>query len=125
MKNIIIVWIMFAVSLLTVSTLANADSVAKVNSHANLVIYRPDDGSSLSYRIWVDDQYMGQLEVEEVFKLQLQPGEHTIRANDRKRSELLVTVTEQGTTYVRSEIYRKTSMSLAVDNVEGQVMAGL
>jgi hypothetical protein len=125
MKNIIIVWIMFAVSLLTVSTLANADSVAKVNSHANLVIYRPDDGSSLSYRIWVDDQYMGQLEVEEVFKLQLQAGEHTIRANDRKRSELLVTVTEQGTTYVRSEIYRKTSMSLAGDNVEGQVMAGL
>lgn len=125
MKNIIIVWIMFAVSLLTVSTLANADSVAKVNASANLVIYRPDDGSSLSYRIWVDDQYMGKLGLDEVLKLRLQPGEHTIRSNDRQRSELLVTVTEQGITYVRSEIYRKTRMSLAVDSVEGQVMAGL
>lgn len=125
MKNYIIVSLMFLVSLLTVSTMANADSVAKLNTNANLVIYRPNDGSSLSYRIWVDDQYMGKLELDEVLELQLPAGEHTIRSNDRKRSELSVTVTEQGTTYVRSEIYRKTHMSLAVDNVEGQVMAGL
>ncbi len=127
MKNYIIVSIMFLVSLLTVSTLANADSVAKMNANANanLVIYRPDDGSSLSYRIWVDDQYMGKLELDEVLALQLPAGEHTIRSNDRKRSKLSVTLTEQGTTYVRSEIYRKTHMSLAVDKVEGEVMAGL
>lgn len=125
MKNYIIVSLMFLVSLLTVSTMANADSVAKLNTNANLVIYRPNDGSSLSYRIWVDDQYMGKLELDEVLELQLPAGEHTIRSNDRKRSELSVTVTEQGTTYVRSEIYRKTRMSLAVDNVEGQVMAGI
>ena len=111
MKNIIIVSILFLASLLTVSTLAHADSAVQNNQTAKLVIYRPNDGSSMSYRLWVDDQYMGKLKPKQVVKLQLSPGEHVIRSNDRNRSELSVTVNEQGTTYVRAEIDRKTGLS--------------
>ena len=125
MKNIIIVSILFLVSLLTVSTLAHADSVVQNNQTAKLVIYRANDGSSMSYRLWVDDQYMGKLKLKEVLELQLSPGEHVIRSNDRNRSELSVTVNEQGTTYVRAEIDRKTRLSLKVDKSRGDVMAGL
>ena len=125
MKNIIIVSILFLVSLLTVSTLAHADSAVQNNQTAKLVIYRANDGSSMSYRLWVDDQYMGKLKLKEVLELQLSPGEHVIRSNDRNRSELSVTVNEQGTTYVRAEIDRKTRLSLKVDKSRGDVMAGL
>ena len=125
MKNIIIVSILFLASLLTVSTLAHADSAVQNNQTAKLVIYRANDGSSMSYRLWVDDQYMGKLKLKEVLELQLSPGEHVIRSNDRNRSELSVTVNEQGTTYVRAEIDRKTRLSLKVDKSRGDVMAGL
>jgi hypothetical protein len=125
MKNIIIVSILFLDSLLTVSTLAHADSAVQNNQTAKLVIYRPNDGSSMSYRLWVDDQYMGKLKLKQVLELQLSPGEHVIRSNDRNRSELSVTVNEQRTTYVRAEIDRKTRMSLKVDKSPGGVMAGL
>ena len=125
MKNVIIVSILFLVSSLTVSTLATADSAAQNNQAANLVIYRPNDGSSLSYRFWVDDQYMGKLEPNEILELQLSPGKHVIRSNDHNRSELSVTVNEQGTTFVRTEIYRKTRLSLEVDTSRSKSMAGL
>ena len=125
MKNIIIVSMLFLVSSLTVSTLASADVAAQNNQAANLVIYRPNDGSSLSYRIWVDDQYLGKLKLKQVLELQLSPGEHIIRSNDRTRSELLVTVNKQGTTFVRSEIDRKTRMLLELDESQDGVMAGL
>ena len=128
MKNYLIVTIMFFVSLLMVSTLANADPERLEQNNANLVIYRPNDGSSLSYRFWVDGEYMGTLELEEVLKLQLSPGEHVITANDRNRTRLVVTVAEQGSTYVRSEIYRKVRMSLKVEAPDTRldgVVAGL
>lgn len=125
MKNIIVFSILFLTSLLTVSTLAIADSVVQNNQTAKLVIYRPNDGSSMSYRLWVDDQYMGKLKLKQILELQLSPGEHVIRSNDSNRSELTVTVNEQGTTFVRAEIDRKARISLKVDTSQGRVMAGL
>lgn len=128
MKNYLIVSIMFLISLLTVSTLANADTERLEQANANLVIYRPNDGSALSYRFWVDGEYMGTLELDEVVKLQLSPGEHVITANDRNRTRLVVTVAEHGSTFVRSEIYRKVRMSLKVEAPDSRldgVVAGL
>ncbi len=128
MKNYLIVSIMFLISLITVSSLANAEAATTNTDSANLVIYRPDDGSSLSYRFWVDGRYMGTLDRDESFTLSLSEGEHEITSNDYKRTALKVTVSEHGVTYVRSEIYRKVSMSLAIEapdsNLDG-VVAGL
>ena len=125
MKNHLFISIILLANLLTLSTTANADSAAQNNPLAKLVIYRPNDGSSLSYRFWVDDQYMGKLEPEEVLELQLTPGEHVIRSNDHNRSELSVTVNEQGTTFVRTEIYRKTRLSIELDRSRSESTAGL
>jgi hypothetical protein len=101
-------------------------AIAEVDaSSANLVIYRPDDGSTLNYRIWVDGHYMGKLKTTESLHLRVKPGEHVISCNDRKRTKLRVTVAQQGTSYVRHEIYRKTTMSLAVDKTAYQPVAGL
>lgn len=128
MKNYIVVSIMFIFSLITVSSLARAEVVTGNAESANLVIYRPDDGSSLSYRFWVDGHYMGTLERDESFAMTLSEGEHEITANDYSRTALIVTVGEYGVTYVRSEVYRKVSMSLAVDTPDTTldgVVAGL
>jgi hypothetical protein len=125
MKNKNLISNIFLANLLTVSTIANADSTAQNNPSAKLVIYRPNDGSRLSYRFWVDDQYMCKLEPEEVLELQLSPGDHVISSNDHNRSELSVTVNEQGTTFVRTGIYRKTRLSLEVDTSRSESIAGL
>lgn len=128
MKNYIVVSIMFIFSLMAVSSLAKAEAVTGNAESANLVIYRPDDGSSLSYRFWVDGHYMGTLERDEHFAMTLSKGEHEITANDYSRTALIVTVGEHGVTYVRSEVYRKVSMSLAVDTPDTTldgVVAGL
>ena len=128
MKNYLIVSLMYLISLPAVSTLAYADTGNATDNEANLVIYRPDDGSTLSYRFWVDGEYSGTLELDEALKLQLSPGEHVITANDHNRTELKVTVAEHGSTHVRSEIYRKVTMSLTVempDSKPDNVLAGL
>lgn len=125
MKNYIIVSLMFLVSLVTVTSLAHAEEQLVSAEQANLVIYRPNDGSAMSYRLWVDEQYMGKLERGHTVMLQLPAGEHVISANDSKRSKLQVTVDDQGVTYVRNAIERKTRLSLTVDAAGENTVAGL
>lgn len=125
MKNILIVSILFLISLLSVTSLAVAETTVTNDHSANLVIYRPNDNSSLNYRIWVDGKYVGKLKVDEAMKLQVDPGKHVISSNDHNRTRLSVSVAEQGVTYVRKEVHRKTTMSLAVDKTAYQAFAGL
>jgi hypothetical protein len=125
MKTFNSIYLAFIISLLSLTPSAYAEAGRASPEQANLVIYRPNDYSALNYRIWVDDRYMGKLKPEEVFKLHVSPGKHVIRSNDHNRSELVVTVNEQGVIYVRNEIYRKTR--LAITEVQGlqQAVAGI
>ena len=125
MKTFISIYLAVIASLLSVIPSAYAETELTSSGQANLIIFRPNDYSAMNYRIWVDDRYMGKLKPEEVIKLHVKPGKHVIRSNDRKRSELVVTVSKQAVTYVRNEISRKTRLSIT--EVEGpqQAVAGI
>jgi hypothetical protein len=117
MKTFISIYLAVIVSILNLSPSAYAETELTRPEQANLIIYRPNDYSALNYRIWVDDRYMGKLKPDDVIELHVSPGKHVVRSNDHNRSELVVSVSEQGVTYVRNEIYRKTR--LAITEVEG------
>jgi hypothetical protein len=125
MKDTLIISVLFLVSFLFVSSLAVADTTATNEDNANLVIYRPNDGSSLNYRIWVDGEHMGRLKVGATMKLRVDPGNHVISSNDSNRTQLTVTVTELDATYVRKEVNRKNTISLVADNIGYRAFAGL
>jgi hypothetical protein len=125
MKTIITIIFALIGSILSLAPSAYAEPAIQSPATANLIIYRPNDYSAMNYRIWVDGRYLGKLKRDKALELHVSPGEHVIRSNDRNRSELAVTVNEQGVTYVHSEIYRKTR--IAITEVEGpqQAVAGL
>ena len=125
MKTLITSYLTIIISILSLIPCAYAEAGSTPAEPVNLIIYRPNDHSAMNYRVWVDGRYMGKLKPKEVIEMHVLPGKHVISSNDRNRSELVVTVSKQGVTYVRNEIYRKTR--LAITEVKGpqKPMAGI
>ena len=112
--------------MVSLSALAAADTKAGASAQpANLIIYRPADRSAMNYRILVDGRYLGKLKRDSAIKLHLEAGEHTIAASDPKRTKLVVNVDAQGVTYVRSDIDRKSRLTLTVTEPADSVVAKL
>ena len=110
MKDMIIGVCLFAVSIFSVSALAEHSSG---HQDANLVIYRAMDASGINYRIVVDNSDMGKLKRKRVIRLNVEPGEYTITANDAKKSQFTAKVDEGAVTYVQASVDRKRRVNFA------------
>ncbi|BFM05778.1 hypothetical protein [Halioxenophilus aromaticivorans] len=103
-------------ALMTNIGLAQADTASATQSEEpNLIIYRLSESAKTKgvyYRVSVDGEPAGKLKSASALRLTLAPGEHTITAQDKKRSSVTVTVEAGKTTYVAGAINRTRTMSL-------------
>lgn len=122
MKPLITIPILCALSLGS-GIVSAAEAIRLVDPNAaNLVIYRPQESNnSTYYRISVDGQHLGKLKRGRSINLQLPAGEHVISANDRNRTQQVVSVSEDGaTTFVKNEIDRRQRLSFEVQTKNHQ-----
>ncbi len=115
MKNIIISCLLFLVSIVSVSAIAESSAISKVvenSEQANLIIYRPKDRSGINYRVAVNGQYFGKLKPNKALRLQVEPGEHIISTSDAKQTQVVINVIEGKETFVQAIIDRKSQVTL-------------
>ena len=125
MKNIIINVLIFITFTASWPALANGPDQVADSASANVVIFRPNDGSAINYRISVDGEYVGKLRRDSAINLQLQQGDHIIAVNDAKRTTLTVVANTQEVTYVHTNIGRKSQLSLTIVEPSSKLVASL
>ena len=74
--------------------------------------------SYANFRVYVDDNRVGDLKSGKHSVLWLSSGKHTIRINDRTHTRLTVDVKNSQTTVVRSEVQKEMNVDLAVVSVK-------
>ena len=126
MKNVMISCVIGIASVFSLSVFAGSganDVASAQHQAANLIIYRPADRSAMNYRILVGGEHLGKLKRDTAMKVHLPAGEHVIAASDPNRTKLVVNVSEQGVTYVRGDIDKKSRLSLTVVEPDASVAA--
>lgn len=116
-NTILISAVMLAASALSI---AEGNPSLDQQGQANLVIYRAQDRSAMSYRLLVDGKNVGKLSKNAVIELHVEEGEHVIAASDSKRTRLTVVVAAEGVTYVSGDVdkrHRLTLKSVAPDEI--------
>jgi hypothetical protein len=126
MKNSIIGCVIFFCSVISVSGLSaeeTGDIVIESGSATGIVVlYRTADRSSMNYRFSVDGKYAGKLKRDSSMQFELSEGEHVIAASDPRHTRLVVNVSQQQVTYIRTDIDKKSRLSLVPTEVNEQLL---
>lgn len=108
MRTVLLSISFFLLTNFHVSALAGTDLEASQSSEqATLIVYRPAQNvavSGVSYRVFLDRKHIQRLRVNEHITLQIDPGAHTLMANDKKKSKIEFEAGPRETIYVKASV---------------------
>jgi len=86
-----------------------------------LVVFRSRESTqtaTMNYRLFIDGKHIGKLKVGDFYALEMMPGDHTLKTNDRGKTAVDFVLRENHTLVYRANVLRDLSVELAEMSAE-------